>query len=116
MSAFSRPSSRRRNLSMGNDGEVAGNRHGLAQALLSLVDDLEVARLIDRDVRSDQEVAVARENGFHVLSRRNLESYLFDEEVLCALVASVGIENKTDELLAKKNASLRLGLTAQGMT
>ena len=89
-------------VSMGNDGEVAGDRHGLAQALLSLVDGLEVVRLIDRDDRSDQEVADARENGVHVLSRRNLESYLFDDEVLCALAASVGKENEPDELLAKK--------------
>ena len=93
-------------VSMGNDGEVAGDRHGLAQALLSLVDGLEVARLIDRDDRSDQEVADARENGVHVLSRRNLESYLFDDEVLCALVASVGNENKADEVLAKKKRIL----------
>ena len=93
-------------VSMGNDGEVAGDRHGLAQALLSLVDGLDVARLIDRDDRSVQEVSDARKNGVHVLSRRNLESYLFDDEVLCTLAESVGNENKVDELLAKKKRIL----------
>ncbi len=87
---------------MGNDGEVSGDRHGLAQALLSLVDGLEVVRLIDRDDRSDQEVADALRDGVRVLSRRNLESYLFDDDVLRALAARVNQEDKADELIAEK--------------
>ena len=93
-------------VSMGNDGEVSGDRHGLGQALLSLVDGLEVMRLIDRDDRSDQEVADAQSEGVRVLSRRNLESCLFDDEVLRALATWAGEEDKTDELLAKKRDTL----------
>ena len=93
-------------VSMGNDGEVSGDRHGLAQALLSLVDGLDVVRLIDRDDRSDQEIADARKNGVRVLSRRNLESCLFDDEVLGALAAWAGKEDKTDELVTRKGAIL----------
>ena len=89
-------------VSMGNDGEVSGDRYGLAQTLLSLVDGLDVVRLIDRDDRSDQDIADARNNGVRVLSRRNLESYLFDDEVLRALATSVGNENKADDLIAEK--------------
>ena len=89
-------------VSMGNDEEVSGDRHGLAQALLSLVDGLEVVRLIDRDDRSAQEVADAQRNGVRVLSRRNLESYLFDDDVLRALAAWVDQEDKADELIAEK--------------
>ncbi len=91
---------------MGNDGEVSGDRHRLAQALLSLIGGLEVMRLIDRDDRSDLEVADAKSDGVRVLSQRNLESYLFDDEVLRALAVSVGKEDKTDELLANKRATL----------
>ena len=74
-------------VSMGNDGEVSGDRHGLAQALLALVDGLDVVRLIDRDDRSTQEVSDARDDGVRVLSRRNLESYLYDDDVLRTLAA-----------------------------
>ena len=37
-----------------------------------------------------------------VLSRRNLESYLFSDEVLAALAVSVGLEEKVPDLLAEK--------------
>ena len=93
-------------VSMGNDREVSGDKHGLAQALLSLVDGLEVVRLIDRDDRSNQEVADAQGNGVRVLSRRNLEAYLFDGEVLRALAKSAGREDKADDLLAQKQRIL----------
>ena len=61
-------------VSMGNDREISGDKRGLAQALLSLVDGLEVVRLIDRDDRSGQEVTDAQNAASRVLSRRNLES------------------------------------------
>ena len=89
-------------VSMGNDGEVSGDRHGLVQALLSLVDGLDVVRLIDRDDRSVQEVSDARSDGVRVLSRRNLESYLFDDDVLRTLAAWADQEDKADELIAEK--------------
>ena len=93
-------------VSMGNNGEVSGDRHGLAQALLILVDGLEVVRLIDRDDRSDEEVAEARTAGVHILSWRNLESCLFDDEVLQALAARASKEDLADELIANKRAIL----------
>ena len=89
-------------VSMGNDGEVSGDRHGLAQALLALVDGLDVVRLIDRDDRSTQEVSDARDDGVRVLSRRNLESYLYDDDVLRTLAAWAGQEEKAEELIAEK--------------
>ena len=89
-------------VSMGNDREVLGDRHGLAQALLSIIDGLEVVRLIDRDDRSEEEIADANRQEIQILSRRNLESYLFDDEVLRALAVSEKKEDKTEELLAEK--------------
>ena len=95
-------------ISMGNDREVLGDKYGLAQALLSIVDGLDVVRLIDRDSRSEEEIADANREGVRVLSRRNLESYLFDNEVLQALAVSKGGEDKVEELLRKKKDILDL--------
>ena len=67
-----------------------------------LVDGLDVVRLIDRDDRSDQEIADAQGDGVRVLSRRNLESYLFDDDMLRTLASSVNQEDKADELIAEK--------------
>lgn len=89
-------------VSMGNDREIIGDKRGLAEALLSIVDDLKVLRLIDRDDRTKGKIAELNRDGIRVLSRRNLESYLFDDEVLKALAESVGNADKTEELLAEK--------------
>ena len=93
-------------VSMGNDREIVGDKRGLAEALLALIDGLEVVRLIDRDDRTDPTISELRKDGVRVLSRRNLESYLFDDEVLKALAASVRRVDKTEELLVKKQSIL----------
>ena len=89
-------------VSMGNDQQIVGDKRGLAEALRLLVGGLEVVRLIDRDDLTDPTISELIKDGVRVLSRRNLESYLFDDEVLKALAASVGKADKTEELLAEK--------------
>ncbi len=89
-------------VSMGSDRQIVGDQRGLAEALGLLVSGLEIIKLIDRDDRTDKQVYDLNAEGIRVLSRRNLESYLFDDEVLRALAASVGREDKVEELLAKK--------------
>lgn len=86
----------------GNASEVAEDQRGIAYALGILTRGAEVLRLIDRDALSAEEVAGARGAGVRVLSRRNIESYLFDDEVLRALAESVGKEDAIEELLATK--------------
>ena len=89
-------------VSMGSDQQIVGDKRGLAEALRLLIDGMRVVRLIDRDDRTDRTISELRRDGVRVLSRRNLESYLFDDEVLKALAESVGKTEKTDELLEKK--------------
>ena len=89
-------------ISMGNDQQIIGDKRGLAEALRLLIGELEVVRLIDRDDQSPEEVVDTNQQGVRVLSRRNLESYLFDDEVLRALAESLGHGDKTEELIEKK--------------
>ena len=63
-----------------------------------------VIKLIDLDDQSPQQVADLNKSGVRVLSRRNLESYLFSDEVLTALVEWVGKPGELVELLAKKQS------------
>ena len=90
----------------GNASEVADDRRGIAYALGVLTQGTQVVRLVDRDSSSPEEVAELMSNGVQVLSRRNLESYLFDDEVLRALAHSVGKTDKADDLLAEKQRIL----------
>ena len=90
----------------GNASEVAGDKRGIAYALGVLTQGSEVVRLIDRDSQSPEEIAELSKDGVRVLSRRNLESYLFDDEVLRALALSVGKTDKGDELMTEKKRIL----------
>ena len=90
-------------ISGGNSSDVENDKIGLAEALRALVDGLEIVRLIDRDDQSGQEVTDKNRSGIRVLTRRNLESYLFDNNVLRALASSVGKEDKIEELLEEKD-------------
>ncbi len=86
--------------------EVTKDKRGIAYALGVLVQGTEVVRLIDRDARSPEEASELRGDGVRVLSRRNLESYLFDDEVLQALARSVERDGNVGELLAAKQNAL----------
>lgn len=86
----------------GSNCDVAEDRRGISYALGLLVEGIQVVRLIDRDDRSPEEIAELAEKGIRVLSRRNLESYLFDDEVLQALAVSEDKGDKLDDLLAEK--------------
>ena len=93
-------------VSMGSDQQIVGDKRGLAEALRLLIEGLEVVRLVDRDDRSTDEAADLIKSGVHVLSRRNLESYLFDDEVL-KLLAQQGEGDGMQELLAEKERILK---------
>lgn len=99
---FEKEFSETRFVSMGSDRQILGDKRGLAEALRLLIGGLEVVRLIDRDDRTKERSAELRRDGIRVLSKRNLESYLFDDEILKALASSVGKAGKTEELLTEK--------------
>ncbi len=101
---FEREFPETRFVSMGSDRQIVGDQRGLAEALRLLIGGLDVVRLIDRDDRTDNEIADLAKEGVRVLSRRNLESYLFDDEVLSALAVSVDKGNMTGALLAEKRS------------
>ena len=86
----------------GSANEVETDKRGIAYVLGTLAEGIEVIRLIDRDARSGGEVRDLLQDGVRVLSRRNLEGYLFDDEVLEALARSVCMKDKIGELLAEK--------------
>ena len=93
-------------ISTGSANDVITDRLMIAETLRQLVGGLEIIRLIDRDDRSKTEVENERNRGVRVLSRRNLESYLFDDKVLVALAKKEGQPEKSAELLNEKKLLL----------
>lgn len=66
----------------GNCHDVESDRIALVAAMNTLVRGTTVRRLIDLDDRSESEVLECRAKNISVLGRRNLESYLYDDEVI----------------------------------
>lgn len=93
-------------ISAGNSKEVAGDFLGLAAALPKLASGMKVTRLIDRDDHAPADMEEHRSRGVTVLSRRHLEAYLYDDEVLAALCRSVGRLDNLDALLAVKQTAI----------
>lgn len=69
---------------------------GILQVLMK---NTRLIKLIDRDDRSNREVIDLQENGFKVLKRRNLESYLLDDSVICKLCDKLEQPEKKEECL-----------------
>ena len=90
-------------VSSGNDEDVIRDRWGLIPILSQLFSDaVRVVPLIDQDIRGKEEIEKLRDKGVRVLSRRNLEAYLLDDEVLQALAVSEGKEHQVTTLLEGK--------------
>ena len=91
----------------GNSTDISSDRRGLSYAVGLLIKGADVIRLIDLDDQSPQEVTDMNSQGIKVLSKRNIESYLFSDEVLRRLAQSVGKADKADELVTQKDAIIK---------
>jgi hypothetical protein len=77
-------------ISAGNCSDVESDRLALFSGIQALVSGCEVARLIDRDDHSSEDIAALENKGIRVLSRRHLQCFLYDDEVLTALCCKYG--------------------------
>ncbi|WP_210190764.1 AAA family ATPase [Ensifer aridi] len=93
-------------ISAGNSKEVEGDFLGLAASLPKVASGMKVTKLIDRDDHAPDDVVEYNKAGISVLSRRHLEAYLYDDEVLTALCNSVGKSADASELIARKDAAI----------
>jgi predicted ATPase len=92
--------------SVGNAADVQSDRIQLGRTIETLISGTKVIRLIDRDDRSEQEIADAAQAGVRVLSRRHIEAYLVDDEVLRSLCLAYNQPEKDAEVLAAKSQAV----------
>ena len=88
--------------SIGSCEEIIDDSNPVFQAFKDLYPKLKQIRLIDRDERSNEEISTLRDLGVRVLSLRNIESYLLDDEVLSKYCCEIGREDKIEVVLKKK--------------
>ena len=90
-------------VSVGNDQDVISDRLGLAVSLRQLLSETRIIRVVDGDDRGPTERADLTQHQIRSLSRRNLEHYMYDDEVLTHLAQQHGDESKATELLKRKS-------------
>jgi hypothetical protein len=92
-------------MSAGNSSDVESDRLHLARSLRHLFSKMDVVRIVDRDDKSSTEVADLNAQGVRVLSRRHLECYLLDDEIIAKLCIAEGKGQLVSSALdAKKTA------------
>ena len=93
-------------ISGGNSHDVAADRLKFATVLPNVIRGVEVRRVIDRDDHSPQDQQDLQKDGIRTLSRRHIECYLYDPEVLQALCSSLGMSNDYSAVNAARTAAL----------
>lgn len=93
-------------VSVGSSADVANDRIELGRAIQLLIAGTKVIRVVDRDGRSTQEIADLQSAGTQVLSRRHIESYLLDDEVLTSLCAESGNPGQVAALIQVRDSEI----------
>lgn len=93
-------------VSVGNASDVANDRVELGRTIQTLVSGTRVLRVVDRDMRSPQEISDLIASGTRVLGRRHLESYLLDEETIESLCRSAGHAELVQDAIAARDAAV----------
>jgi len=97
-------------LSVGNSHDVGQDRLEFGGAIQALTSGTQVIRLIDRDMRSPEEVKVLKDGGVRVLTRRHIEAYLLDDDVVRALCVAQGQQDRIEDALAIKQQELQANI------
>ena len=93
-------------ISGGSSNQVATIATGVRTALGNISSRSQIVALCDRDDKSEREIADFQAAGGIVLSERNLESYLFADDVLTELAITNGHVELVSSVLAIKEAAL----------
>lgn len=92
-------------VSIGSCSDVEDPNNTSMRIVKSLLSHSRIIKLVDRDDKSDVEVAACNAKGIKVLSRRHIESFLFDDEIISKLCVEKGKAEMIDNCLqAKKDA------------
>jgi hypothetical protein len=94
-------------VSLGSAGEVQKNSLLLSSVFQQVLSAVNVYRVVDKDDRSPSEIQELQRKGFRVLSRRHIESFFFDDEIITKLCQSVGMADKVQDVLAAKAAAVK---------
>lgn len=98
---------------LGGTSEVDKSAILVGGVLSQLFPAIRMWKIFDRDDRSDVEISELSVQGTRILGRRDLESYLWDDEIITILSMNAGKPQEASLLVAEKNRLLG-ELSSQG--
>ena len=93
---------------LGGTSEVEKDSALIAGALSQMMPSIKTWKVFDRDERSEMEIAELRIAGTRVLMRRDLESYLWDDEIITALATECENPTAASQIIAEKQRLMSL--------
>lgn len=93
-------------VSVGNSLEVRQDKLGIGRSIATILPATQVIRLIDRDEMTSSEIESAKRSGLRVLSRRHIESFLLDDEIVGKFCEANRQSELTDTAIQAKNQAL----------
>jgi predicted ATPase len=94
-------------VSGGSSGQVAATGVSIRQTMRTILPTAKIVALCDRDEKSDEEVLEFEADGNIVLPVRNLEGFLFADDVIVALLNKEQRQDLLAECLDIKAAAIR---------
>ena len=84
--------------SLGSCNDIEKDKNAVIEFICRLAPNAKIIRVVDRDDRSEEQIAELMEDGIKVLSKRNIEGYLLDETVLEKWCEIEDQKDKIDEV------------------
>lgn len=94
-------------ISIGSCSEIEDSDNLSMQIISQALKHSKIIKLIDRDDKSDEEIIECNEKGVTVLSRRHIECFIYDDEIISKLCRAVGKEEKIEECLEAKQKAIQ---------
>lgn len=94
-------------ISGGSCEDIENIEKASGEIIKTLLQNTRVIKVVDRDNRSEQEIAELNANNIKVLRERNLESYLLDNSVIKKLCETVGKAEEYENCIKDKENALK---------
>ncbi len=94
-------------VSVGSCSEIEDMENKSVNLISNILKSSEIIKFVDRDDKSKEEVAELLEKGVKTSSRRHIECYLFDDEIIKKLCVATGKNELVDDCLQAKELGLK---------
>ena len=93
-------------VSTGGTSDLQKNALAVSAVMERIISGVKFTTIRDRDDATENEIREWRAQGLHVLSRRTIESYLWDDEVLRQLCLRLDQSDKVTDVIAFKQREM----------